>query len=173
MTRGDTGDADYDAVIVGAGPNGLTAAVTLAGEGWRVLVVDAGTRPGGGTRSEALTLPGFVHDVCSAVHPLGLGSPALRALPLEEHGLEWIHPDVPLAHPLDGGRAAVLRRSVDATAAAFPQRDGHAYGLAALSRAVPLCSVRASGGPCAGPVKRPSHRVSGQFQALTTTEDEQ
>jgi len=127
VTRGDTGDADYDAVIVGAGPNGLTAAVTLAGEGWRVLVVDAGTRPGGGTRSEALTLPGFVHDVCSAVHPLGLGSPALRALPLEEHGLEWIHPDVPLAHPLDGGRAAVLRRSVDATAAAFPQRDGHAY----------------------------------------------
>jgi phytoene dehydrogenase-like protein len=118
--------SSYDAVVVGSGPNGLVAAITLAREGWKVLVVEAKSEPGGGMRSAELTLPGVVHDVCSAIHPLALGSKALRELPLAEHGLEWIQPDVPLAHPLDGGRAAVLRRSVDETALGFGA-DGDAY----------------------------------------------
>jgi phytoene dehydrogenase-like protein len=117
---------EYDAVVVGAGPNGLVGAVTLAQAGWRVLVVEAQARPGGGTRSEELTLPGVIHDVCSAIHPLALGSPAMRRLPLHEHGLEWVHPDIPLAHPLDGGRVALLHRSVEETAAGFGP-DAAAY----------------------------------------------
>ena len=106
----------YDAVVVGAGPNGLAAAVTLAQAGRSVLLVEAATTVGGGTRSAELTLPGFVHDVCSAIHPLAAGSPFLSQLPLERFGLRWLQPEIPLAHPLDGGRAALLRRSVDETA---------------------------------------------------------
>jgi phytoene dehydrogenase-like protein len=116
----------YDAVVVGAGPNGLVGAVTLAGAGLRVLVLEAADVAGGGTRSAALTLPGHVHDICSAVHPLALASPAMRALPLADHGVEWVHPGAPLAHPLDDGRAAVLERSVDATALGLGA-DGAAY----------------------------------------------
>lgn len=104
-----------DAVVVGAGPNGLAAAIVLARAGWSVLVLEANDEVGGGLRSAELTLPGFVHDVCSAVHPLGIGSPLLRALPLAEHGLAWVHPAAPMAHALDGG-AVVLERSLDATA---------------------------------------------------------
>ena len=109
------------AVVVGAGPNGLVAAITLARAGWDVTVFEAAARPGGGTRTEELTLPGVLHDVCSAIHPLALGSPAFREIaasdtPLAAHGLEWIHPDVPVAHPLDGGRVALLHRSVADTA---------------------------------------------------------
>lgn len=118
--------ADIDAVVVGAGPNGLVAAVTLAEQGWKVLVVEAAARPGGGTRSAELTGEGRIHDVCSAVHPLGIGSPAMRALPLTEHGLEWIQPEIPLAHPLDHGRVALLRRSVEATASGLGP-DARAY----------------------------------------------
>jgi len=119
------------AVVVGAGPNGLMAAVTLARAGWSVSVYEAAAVPGGGTRTEELTLPEVRHDVCSAIHPLALGSPAFRELaasdtPLSDHGLEWIHSDVPLAHPLDDGKAAVLHRSVDATADALGP-DAHAY----------------------------------------------
>jgi phytoene dehydrogenase-like protein len=112
-------DREYDAVVVGAGPNGLVAAATLGAAGWRVLVIEAAAEVGGGTRSAPLTRPGFVHDVCSAVHPLAAASPAFRALPLAEHGLEWIQPAVPLAHPLDGGGVAMLEREVDTTAARF------------------------------------------------------
>ena len=107
----------YDAVVVGSGPNGLAAAITVAQTGRSVLVLEAADTPGGGARTAELTLPGFRHDVCSALHPLAVGSPYLSTLPLAEHGLEWIHPRYPVAHPLDDGRAAVLERDVDATAA--------------------------------------------------------
>lgn len=104
-----------DAVVVGAGPNGLAAAVELARNGLEVLLLEAEETVGGAARTEELTLPGFHHDVGSAVYPLGVGSPFFASLPLDEHGLEWIHPDMPLAHPLDGGRAAFLRRGLDRT----------------------------------------------------------
>lgn len=111
---------------MGSGPNGLAAAITLARAGRSVLVYEAAERIGGGMRSAELTLPGFVHNVCSAVHPLGAASPFFRSLPLREYGLEWIHPPVPLAHPLDDGTAVVLKPSVEATAQGLG-RDGAAY----------------------------------------------
>ncbi|MCU1398222.1 MAG: FAD-dependent oxidoreductase [Acidimicrobiales bacterium] len=106
----------WDAVVVGSGPNGLTAAVVLAMRGRSVLVLEADEHIGGGARSGELTLPGFVHDICSAVHPFAAGSPVFRSLPLEEHGLTFVHPEVALAHPLDGGRASVVWRDEDRTA---------------------------------------------------------
>jgi len=115
-----------DAVIVGSGPNGLTAAVELARRGKPVLVVEARDEIGGGTRSAEFTLPGFLHDVCSACHPMGVLSPAWRAYPLEKHGLRWIHPTASVAHPLDGEPAVLLRRSLDETAADVgPDRDAY------------------------------------------------
>src|SRR6188508_735454 len=105
----------YDAIIVGAGPNGLAAAIVLARAGRSVLVREGSQSPGGGARSAELTLPGFVHDVCSAVHPLAVSSPFLSTLPLERHGLSWCYSDAPFAHPLDGG-AVIGERSVEATA---------------------------------------------------------
>lgn len=116
----------YDAVVVGAGPNGLAAAITLARAGCAVLVIEGHETIGGGTRTAELTLPGFRHDVCSAIHPLGVGSPFFREMPLAEYGLAWIHPDVPLAHPLDDGTAAVLHRDLSDTATGLGQ-DGAAY----------------------------------------------
>ena len=108
-----------DAVVVGSGPNGLAAAITLARAGCSVVVLEAAERAGGGTRSEELTLPGFVHDVCSAMHPLGVASPFFAAQPLAEHGLTWKHPDAPAAHPMPDGTAVVLERSLEATAASL------------------------------------------------------
>ena len=105
----------YDAVVVGSGPNGLAAAVELARNGRSVVVLEAEETVGGGARSAELTLPGFVHDVGSAIHPLGYASPFFSTLPLEDHGLEWVHPPAPLAHPFDDGSAAVLERSVEET----------------------------------------------------------
>jgi phytoene dehydrogenase-like protein len=104
-----------DAVVVGSGPNGLAAAVTLAQAGLSVTVLEAADTIGGGTRSAELTVPGVLHDVCSAVHPFGVASPYLQSLPLADHGLEWRWPAVDLAHPLDGGRAGVMLRSLDET----------------------------------------------------------
>src|SRR6266508_2403552 len=104
-----------DAVVVGGGPNGLAAAIALAREGRSVRVLEAESSVGGGARSAELTLPGFIHDVCSAVHPLGRSSPFFQQLPLDRHGLRWIEPPVQLAHPFDDG-AALLLRDLDATA---------------------------------------------------------
>lgn len=110
-----TGGGSYDAVVVGSGPNGLAAAITLARAGRSVLVLEAEATVGGGARSAQLTSPGFLHDVCSAIHPLAAASPFFRTLPLDRHGVEWVHSPAPLAHPLDDGTAAVLERSIDAT----------------------------------------------------------
>ena len=107
----------YDAVIVGSGPNGLSAAITLARRGLSVLVLEAKDTIGGGARTEQVTLPGFHHDICSAIHPMSVVSPFIRGLPLAEHGLEWAWSPAAIAHPLDDGSAATLEVDVDATAA--------------------------------------------------------
>ena len=109
----------YDAVVIGSGPNGLAAAVRLAQAGKSVAVYEAERTIGGGARSAELTLPGFVHDICSAVHPMAISSPFFRTLPLDCFGLHWIQPDAPLAHPFDDGTAAVLVRSLDESAGQF------------------------------------------------------
>src|SRR5437763_1775376 len=101
----------YDAVVIGAGPNGLSAAVTLARAGHSVIVFEGNGTIGGGSRSQELTLPGFVHDVCSAIHPYAVASPFFRMLPLERYGVEWVYSAAPLAHPLPDGRVAMLERS--------------------------------------------------------------
>jgi phytoene dehydrogenase-like protein len=115
-----------DAVIVGSGPNGLAAAVHLAQAGASVLVLEARDEIGGGTRTAELTLPGFLHDVCSAVHPMGVLSPFLRTLPLEAHGLRWLRPRASVAHPLDDQPAVLLYRSLEETATRL-EVDGATY----------------------------------------------
>jgi len=119
-------ERQFDAVIIGAGPNGLAAAITLAQARRAVVVLEAEDTIGGGMRSAELTLPGFTHDVCAAVVPLALASPFFRTLPLGKHGLAFIHPDAPLAHPLDDGTAIIVERSVEQTAAGLG-RDGAGY----------------------------------------------
>ena len=104
-------------MVIGAGPNGLAAAIELARAGLEVTVHEAAAQIGGGARSAELTVPGFFHDICSAVHPLAISSPCFEQYPLHAHGLEWIQPDVPLAHPLDDGSTVLLERSIDATCA--------------------------------------------------------
>ncbi|MEV8019871.1 NAD(P)/FAD-dependent oxidoreductase [Streptomyces sp. NPDC086554] len=116
-----------DAVVVGAGPNGLTAAVELARRGFSVAVFEARSTVGGGARTEELTLPGFRHDPCSAAHPLGVNSPVFRTMPLDRYGLEWLQPELAMAHPFPDGSAAVLSRSVAETAASFGPRDAGTY----------------------------------------------
>lgn len=118
---------ETEAIVVGAGPNGLAAALALARAGRRVRVVEAAETVGGGARSTELTLPGFVHDLCSAVHPLGISSPFFSTLPLERHGLRWIHPELPLAHPYDDGTAATLARGFDETGETLGREDARAW----------------------------------------------
>jgi phytoene dehydrogenase-like protein len=115
-----------DAVVVGSGPNGLAAAIVIARTGCKVLVIEAEPTLGGGARSEELTRPGFVHDVCSAIHPFAVASPLFRTLPLAEHGLAWIEPPVMLAHPFDDGSCGAIYRSVERTASELAS-DGRAY----------------------------------------------
>src|SRR5215467_4315808 len=118
--------AGRDAVVVGSGPNGLAAAIRLAQKGRSVAVLEAASTLGGGVRSAELTLPGFVHDVCSSVYPMAACSPFLSSLPLKEHGLEWIFPAAALAHPFDDQPPAMLYPSLDKTAAGLGV-DGGAY----------------------------------------------
>ncbi|MTD43823.1 FAD-dependent oxidoreductase [Conexibacter sp. W3-3-2] len=115
------------AVVVGSGPNGLAAALTLASEGLEVTVLEAADRLGGGTRSSELTVPGLLHDECSAAHPLALDTPFSRRFDLGAHGLRWLWPEVQYSHPLDGGRGAAAWRSVERTADALPGRDGRRW----------------------------------------------
>lgn len=116
----------YDAVIVGSGPNGLSAAIELARAGLSVCVLEAKETIGGGARTAEITLPGFHHDICSAIHPVGVVSPFFKSLPLEQWGVEWVYPPVALAHPLEDGDAALLYQSLDLTSETLGQ-DGHAY----------------------------------------------
>ncbi len=118
-----------EAFVIGSGPNGLAAAITLARAGMPVTVLEAQPTIGGGTRSAALTLPGFTHDICSAIHPLAASSPFFSKLPLEEYGLKWIQPPVPAAHPLDHGRAVLAHVSVKATAAQFGEDAARYRGI--------------------------------------------
>jgi phytoene dehydrogenase-like protein len=110
---------EYDAVVVGAGPNGLAAAIRIAQHGFSTLVLEGSDKVGGGCRTEELTLKGFWHDVGSAVHPLALASPFFSSLPLEKYGIRWIQPELPLAHPVSAGAVAVPQRSLRKTAQAL------------------------------------------------------
>ena len=124
--RDRTAGRTYDAIVVGAGPNGLAAALTLARAGRSVLLLEAAETVGGGARTAELTLPGFRHDVCSAIHPLAVGSPFFRTAALADHGVEWIQPPLAAAHPLDDGSAGAFARSLDETARTLGP-DGNAW----------------------------------------------
>ena len=147
---------EFDAVIVGSGPNGLAAAITLQQAGLSVLLLEAKATIGGGMRTEALTLPGFLHDVCSAIHPMAVASPFLQTLPLEKFGLEYLHPTVCVAHPLDNGDGAALYRSLNWTAALLGS-DATAYRRLydALVRHWPEIASDAL-----GPLSLPHHPLS-------------
>lgn len=119
-------DSTYDAAIVGSGPNGLAAGIKLAQEGLSVVVYEAKATIGGGLRTAELTLPGYKHDICSAIHPLAVSSPFFNTLPLDQHGLEWVYPDIQLAHPFDTGKAALLYRSIERSADTL-NLDAYAY----------------------------------------------
>ena len=146
---------EYDAVIVGSGPNGLAAAVTIAREGRSVLVVEAADHVGGGMRTAEMTLPGFKHDVCSAIHPMGAVSPLFAGLPLKQHGMEWVHADLPLVNPLDGGDAAVLHATIDDTVRANGEGDGWRTLFQPLVDAWPKLADQVLGPP----IRAPKHPV--------------
>ncbi len=148
--------SDIDAAVVGAGPNGLSAAIVVARTGRRVRIYEARDQIGGGVRSAPLTLPGFTHDVCSAVHAFAAASPFLRTVPLAEYGVEWIEPPVAVAHPLDDGTAAILERSVAATANRLGS-DADAY-RAIVGPTVAAWSRLESA--ILGPLRLPRHPLS-------------
>src|SRR5690242_10654059 len=141
------------AAVIGSGPNGLSAGIALARAGWDVTVFEGAARWGGGVRSGELTLPGFVHDICSAVYPMAVVSPFFRTLPLERHGLHWIQPPVPLAHPLDDGTAVLMHPSVTETSAGLGvDRAAYSELMAPLVDACPGLFFDAL-----GPPRFPSH----------------
>jgi phytoene dehydrogenase-like protein len=148
--------ANPDAIVIGSGPNGLAAAIVIARAGRKVVVYEANETIGGGARSGELTLPGFTHDLGSAVHPMAIVSPLFRTLPLAEHGLAWVEPSAMVAHPFDDGSAGVVERSIDATAAALGA-DGPAYTrvIGGLARDWPLVE-----GLTLGPVGIPRHPIA-------------
>lgn len=133
---------DFDAIVVGSGPNGLSAAINLQQKGLSVFLIEAKATIGGGLRSAELTLPGFIHDICSAIHPLALASPFFRALPLDRHGLEFIQPPVAAAHPFDNGTTALLTRSLDETATRLG-KDGDIYRklIGSLAKKLPVLAT--------------------------------
>jgi phytoene dehydrogenase-like protein len=144
---------DFDAVIVGSGPNGLAAAILLQQNGLSVLLLEGKDSIGGGLRTEALTFPGFLHDVCSAVHPMAVGSPYFQTLPLHKYGLEYIYPEIPVAHPFDDGTAAILKKSVAETAALLGEdRDTYIKLLAPLVKSWPSLAP-----DLLGPLSFPKH----------------
>lgn len=151
--------AEYDAVIVGAGPNGLAAAAYLTRAGKRVLVVEQADEIGGGTRTAELTLPGFLHDICSAIHPLGIASPFFREIGLD---IEWIQPEIPVSHPLGGGRGAGLFRALDESAARFGADADHYREMIGplVEKADPIIEQ------FLGPIRVPRH--PGSFARLAS-----
>jgi phytoene dehydrogenase-like protein len=154
---------EYDAIVIGSGPNGLSAAITMAEARRSVLVIEGYETIGGGARSAELTLPGFVHDVCSSVYPMAVWSPFFRRLPLAQHGLEWVHPAAPLAHPLDDGSAVMLERSLEATAQNLGEDAGRYRGLMnPLTAAWPKLESSAQ-----SPFSMPSHPFAAARFGLT------
>jgi phytoene dehydrogenase-like protein len=145
--------SNFDAVVVGAGPNGLAAAITLQTQGLSVLLIEGKSSIGGGLRSAELTLPGFTHDICSAIHPLGAGSPFFNTLPLEAHGLQWVRPTVAAAHPFEDGTAAALLDTVEATAKSLGKDEGtYRRLMARLVTDWPLLAPQ-----LLGPLRFPQH----------------
>jgi len=144
---------DYDAIVVGSGPNGLAAGILLQQQGLSVLIIEGKDQIGGGLSTQELTLPGFKHDVCSAIHPMAVASPFFKTLPLSDHGLEYIYPTLAAAHPFDDGTAAVLDHSIQKTAAHLGL-DGHTYQslMESVTTAWPLIDKDAL-----GPLRFPSH----------------
>jgi phytoene dehydrogenase-like protein len=146
-------NSGYDALVIGGGPNGLAAAIKIARAGRRVCLYEGNATVGGGSRSAELTLPGFIHDVCSAVHPLAAGSPFFSQLPLQKHGLDFIYPPSALAHPFDDGTALIVDRSLDVTAERLG-RDGASYRRVFS----PLVgNWKALAGDVLGPIGMPRH----------------
>ena len=148
--------------MIGSGPNGLAAAIVLAQAGLRVDVFEAEAEPGGAARTLPLTLPGFLHDFGSAVHPLAAGSPFFTSLPLADYGLEWIHGEAPLAHPLDDGTAVVLERDLAQTERALGE-DGAAWRRLVEPRSIIGRNLRKTpwGRCCACRIIRCAWRDSG------------
>lgn len=159
---------DFDAVIVGSGPNGLAAAILLQQQGLTVLLLEGKDKIGGGLRTEELTLPGFKHDICSAIHPLAVGAPFFETLPLEQFGLEYIYPDFAAAHPFDNGNAAVLKKSVTETAALLgTDRDAYIKLMAHLVKTWPGLAADVLG-PLTFP-KHPLDLAAFGLDALTSS----